>query len=80
MTVRDYTESQAADELGVDRLELYLAAAEQKLGHYDGLTHLFVFSDAEVDALAERLGVTRRRRRDPAVAAAQRAIPEPTGE
>ena len=70
------TESRVAEELGVDRLELYLAAAEQSLGHYDVLTHLLVFSDSEVDALAARLGVTRRR--TPELSEAQKqAIPEP---
>jgi hypothetical protein len=74
-----FTESCVAEELGVDRLELYLAAAEQHLGQYDVLTHLMVFSDAEVDALAARRGVTRRRR--PQVSEAQKkVIPEPSAE
>lgn len=77
--VREITEGQAAEELGIDRLELYLVAAEQKLGQYDALTHLLVFADSEVDALATRLGVTRRRQRVSS-AATRAAIPEPTGE
>jgi hypothetical protein len=76
--VRELTERQAAAELGLDRLELYLAAAAEKLGRYDPLTHLLVFRDDEVDALAARLGLTRRRR-GPA-AEQLRAIPEPDGE
>lgn len=73
------TESRAAEELGIDRLELYLVAAEQRLGQYDVLTHLMVFSDAEVDALAARLGVTRRR--TPQLSQAQKkVIPEPGAE
>ena len=73
------TESRVAEELGVDRLELYLVAAEQHLGQYDVLTHLMVFSDAEVDALAARLGVTRRR--TPQLSEAQKqTIPEPGAE
>lgn len=76
---REFTESQTAEELGADRLELYLAAAELKVGHYDALTHLLVFADAEVDALAARLGVTRRRRYDSS-APPTSAIPEPSEE
>jgi hypothetical protein len=73
------TESRAAEELGVDRLELYLAAAEQHLGHFDVLTHLLVFSDEEVDRLAARLGVARRRASQVSEAQKQ-AIPEPNAE
>lgn len=76
---REITEGQAAEELGVNRFELYLAAAEQRLGEYDALTHLLVFADSEVDSLAQRLGVTRRRRRE-ADPATMRAIPEPGAE
>lgn len=76
---RELTEGQVAEELGIERLELYLAATHGKLGHYDALTHLMMFSDAEADALAKHLGVTRRRR-DSAATAAMRAIPEPGGE
>jgi hypothetical protein len=73
------TESRVAEELGIDRLELYLAAAEQRLGHFDAVTHLLVFSDEEVDALAAHLGVTRRRT-PPLTGAQKQAIPDPGAE
>lgn len=76
---REISEGQAAEELGIERFELYLAATEQKLGQYDALTHLLVFADAEVDQLAARLGVTRRRRGQSSEAT-RAAIPEPSGE
>jgi hypothetical protein len=78
-SVSELTEGQAAGELGVERLELYLLAAAEKIGRFDSLTHLLIFRDEEVNALAARLGVKRRRH---AVLGEgqQRAIPEPTGE
>ncbi len=76
---RTVTERRAAEELGLDRLELYLAAAAKKLGRYDPMTHVLVFSDAEVEQLAAELGVSRRRRREPSPADIAR-IPEPNGE
>ena len=75
----ELTESQVAAELGIDRLELYLVAATEKAGRYDALTHLLTFNDDEVDALAARLGVTRRR--TPELGEARRqAIPDPGAE
>ena len=79
MTKQEFTERQVADELGIDRLELHLAAAHAKLGHYDGITHLLVFSDAEVDELAARLGLARRRQLSSS-SSTRAAIPEPSGE
>ena len=80
MTVtRELAEGHVADELGLDRLELYLAAAAAKLGHYDALTHLLVFADSEVDALAAHLGVKRRRQTE-LTKAQGNSIPEPTSE
>jgi hypothetical protein len=77
--VSELTEGRAAGELGIDRLELYLLAAAEKIGRFDSLTHLLLFRDEEVDALAARLGVTRRR--NAVLSEEQRgAIPEPTGE
>lgn len=75
----ELTESQVAAELGVDRLELYLLAAAEKAGRYDPLTHLLAFRDDEVDRLAARLGVTRRRV-SRATEAQKQAIPEPGTE
>ena len=75
---RGYTEAEAAGELGIDRLELYLVACAEKAGHYDALTHLLVFRDDEVDALARRLGATRRHAE--LGETQRRAIPEPTAE
>lgn len=76
---RYLTESRVAEELGLDRLELYLAAAQEKIGRYDALTHLVVFTDKEVDTLARRLGLARRKKtaRDDSK---RRVIPEPSGE
>jgi len=76
---RYLTESRVAEELGLDRLELYLAAAQQKIGRYDSLTHLMVFTDEEVDTLARRLGITRRKKTAPGESQ-RRIIPEPTSE
>lgn len=76
---RTFTEGETAEELGLDKLELHLAAAAQRLGRYDPLTHLLVFSDAEVDELAARLGIKRRRREDPGDADKAK-IPEPSEE
>lgn len=77
---RELTEGQVAAELGVSRFELYLAATEMKLGRYDPLTHLLLFSDAEVDALARRLGLARRHTPPLSEPAPRAAIPEPDGE
>ena len=72
-------EGQAADELGIDRLELYLAAAKFRIGRYDALTHLLVFHDDELDALAAHLGIARRP--TAALHASQQAsIPDPEEE
>ena len=75
----ELTESQVAAELGIDRLELYLVAAAEKMGRYDPLTHLLTFREEEVDALAARLGV--KRRRTPQLSETQKqTIPEPGAE
>lgn len=75
---RGFTESRVGEELGLDRLEVYLAAVCYRLGRYDSVTHLLVFSDAEVDALARHLDLPRQAR--PAPAPVPRPIPESTGE
>jgi hypothetical protein len=75
----ELTESQVAAELGIDRLELYLVAAAEKAGRYDPLTHLLTFRDEEVDRLAARLGVARRRASQLSEAQKQ-SIPEPGAE
>ena len=75
------TERQVCEELGLDQVELYLIATAEKVGRHDPVSHLMVFSDEEVDALAARLGVPRRKRAEP-----QRAdvnlpqLPEPSSE
>jgi len=74
------TERQVLEELGLDRMELYLAATAEKLGRYDPVSHLLVFSDEEVEALAARLGVARCRRPEPGTPAPLEKIPEPKGE
>ncbi len=67
------------EELGLDRLELYLIASAEKLGWHDPVLHVLVFSDEEVEALAARLGLTRRRRKEPAASSLEHS-PEPSGE
>ena len=77
--MHELTEGQVAAELGIDRLEVYFVATTEKAGHYDPLTHLLTFRDDEVERLAARLGVTRRR--TPHLSEAQKqAIPEPGAE
>ena len=76
---RTFNERQAAEDLGIDRLQLYLLAAALRAGRYSPLTHLLVFSDAEVEAMAAQLGV-RRRGQKPWTEAQLKSIPEPRGE
>ena len=73
------TERRAAEELGVEQMEMYLLAAKYGAGHFDSLTHLLTFTDAEVDELAARLGVVRQKLREPSEADRQ-VIPEPGSE
>ncbi len=73
------TKRQVIEELGLDRLELYLIASAEKLGRHDPVSHVLLFSDEEVEALAARLGLVRRRRKEPGAASLDQ-IPEPTGE
>ena len=60
----ELTESQVAGELGIDRLELYLASAAFRLGRYDSITHLLYFSEEEADEIAAQLGLTRKKLSD----------------
>lgn len=76
---RTLTEGGLAEELGVERLEIYLLAAVCKAGQYDSVTHLLLFNDAEADALAARLGVARRARRM-ATSAANSTLPAASSE
>jgi len=73
------TERGAAEELGVERMEIYLLAAKYGAGHFDSLTHLLIFTDKEVDELAARLGIQRRKRSGPSEGDLQ-VIPEPGSE
>ncbi len=75
---RRLTEGEVIEELGLDRMELYLAARAEKLGRHDAVSHLLVFSEEEVTRLATRLGLSRRCRPDTAPSVAQ--VPEPNGE
>ena len=52
---RNLTESSMANRLGVERLEVYLLAAALKLGSYDSITHLLLFSDDEASAMESHL-------------------------
>jgi len=54
---RTLTERLIADVLSVDRLELYLAASELRVGRYDALTHLLSFDLEEVQRIAARLEI-----------------------
>ncbi len=76
---RILTERQVAEELNLDRLELYLLAASERLGRHDPVSHLMIFSEAEVEKLAERLNVRRQPRKEPSPAELAR-IPEPEQE
>jgi len=76
---KTYTERRVCDELGINQLELYLVASKHKLGTFDSLTHLLTFSEKEVEEMAARLGIVRRRRAE--LTDAQRtSAPDPTGE
>ncbi len=73
------TERQVIEELGLDRLELYLIASAERLGRHDPVSHVLIFSDEEVEALATRLGLARRRRKEPPATSLEH-VPEPSGE
>jgi hypothetical protein len=73
------TEQRVAEELGIDRIEIYLLASKHKLGHFDSVTHLLTFTEGEVEELAARLGIDRRKSRE-AAAAEHRSIPDPNSE
>jgi len=73
------TERHVADELGLERVEVYLLASKLKLGKFDTITHLLTFTEAEVDEIARRLEVARRKRREPAESD-RKSIPEPNSE
>ncbi len=51
------SERQVAAALGIELLELYLLAAELRVGRFDSLTHLLVLTPGEVERIAARLGV-----------------------
>ncbi len=76
---RRLTESQVATALALDRLELYLLAAELRLGRYDPLTHLLVFTAAEAEHMATRLGLPRPKFAEELAGSLER-VPEPSGE
>jgi len=77
--VRRLTESQVATALALDRLELYLLAAELRLGRYDPLTHLLVFTVAGAEHMATRLGLPRPKFAEQLAGSLER-VPEPSGE
>jgi hypothetical protein len=77
--IQKLTESQVAAELGLDKLQLHLAAASHRIGLYDPATHLLVFTEEEVNSLAAKLGISRRPRREPSAEELAR-IPEPSEE
>src|SRR5437899_4134520 len=56
-SMRKFTERQVSAALGLVRLELYLVAADLRIGRHDPLTHLKVFTVDEVERIAARLGL-----------------------
>ena len=80
---RTLTERRVAAALSIDRLELYLVAAEQHVGRYDPVTHLLTFSPAEVARIAARLGIPPPQFEEGLPEVPDRAlkgVPEPSGE
>ena len=56
-SMRKFTERQVSAALRLARLELYLVAADLRIGRHDPLTHLKVFTVDEVERIAARLGL-----------------------
>ncbi len=80
---RTLTESEVTAALQLDRLQLYLVAAEMRLGRYDSMTHLMAFTTEEVERIAARLELPPPKFAEDAPPARDRAledIPEPEGE
>ncbi len=81
---RTLTERLVADIFSIDRLELYLAASELRVGRYDSMTHLLSFTLAEVQRIAARLEIPWKVIEERLAAATRRAgvsgVPEPAGE
>ena len=73
------SDRQLAEELGVERMEIFLVAARFKRGHFDPLTHLLTFTEKEADELAARLGRTRKKISH-STGSDAKAIPEPGRE
>jgi hypothetical protein len=62
-------------------MELYLVATAERLGRHDAISHLLVFSEEEVDALAARLGIRRRcKEPEPPTGVDLGRVPEPNSE
>ena len=85
-SMHKFTERQVSAALGLARLELYLVAADLRIGRHDPLTHLKVFTVDEVERIAARLGLPPPRLEEqlaeestPADALIGR-LPEPAGE
>ena len=80
---RTLTERQVLAALGLDRLQLHLAAANLHVGRFDTLTHLKVFTLEEVERIAVRLGVPVPKIAEdpqPENTTDLQSIPEPHGE
>ncbi len=54
---RALTERQVLAALRLDRLQLHLVAADLRVGCFDTLTHLKVFTVEEVERIAAHLGI-----------------------
>lgn len=86
-STRKFTERQVAAALGLARLELYLVAADLRIGGHDPLTHLKIFTVDEVQRIAARLGLPPPRLEEqlaeesaPADNALLGRLPEPADE
>ena len=56
---QSFSERQVSAALGIGTFELLLGASELRVGRYDPLTHLFVFTAEDVERIAARLGTPR---------------------
>lgn len=78
MGTRPISEGRLIEETGIDRLELYLILAADRLGQYDSVSHLLYFTEEEADAIAAQLGIPRKKKLP--ITALGEAIPSPGKE
>ncbi|MBI3406357.1 MAG: hypothetical protein HY046_12960 [Acidobacteria bacterium] len=56
---RYLTEGMLSEFFGIERLEVFLLAAQLKVGQYDSVTHLLMFTPSESDRIAAEFGLSR---------------------